>query len=80
MPRCARCGNTFSFGSVFVPPAAPAANGPVSGLVANFDVDGYITEMESMGADMDIAQEAWERPEEYFNMCYECGSENIIWD
>ncbi len=80
MPRCARCGNTLSFGSTYVPPVAPTANGPVSGLVADFDRDGYITEMESLGADLDTAQEAWESPEEYFNICYQCGSEQVIWD
>jgi len=62
-----------------VPPVAPAANGPVSGLIANFDEQGYITEMESMGADLDTAQKAWERPVDFFNICYECGSNNIIW-
>jgi len=79
MPRCARCGNTVSFGSSLVPSVAPAANGPVSGLVANFDDDGYISEMESMGADLDTAQEAWESPREYFNLCYECGGSEIDW-
>ena len=80
MPRCARCGNSFSFGSSQIPPVAPTANGPVSGLIANFDDEGYITEMESIGADLDCAQEAWERPDEYFNVCYECGSNDVIWD
>lgn len=80
MPRCARCGNTLSFGSSYVPPTAPTANGPVSGLVANFDQDGYITEMESMTSDLEAVQEAWERPTDYFNVCYECGSEEIEWD
>lgn len=80
MPRCARCGNTLSFGSSLIPPAAPTANGLVSGLIANFDKDGYITEMEGAGTDIDTAQEAWERPGEYFDMCAECGSEEINWD
>lgn len=80
MPRCAECGNTLSFGSSDVPPVAPTANGPVSGLVANFDEEGYITEMESVGADLDTAQEAWERPTRYFDTCYVCGSNQIIWN
>ena len=80
MPRCAVCGNTLSFGSSDVPPAAPTANGPISGLVANFDEEGYITEMESVGADLDTAQEAWEKPSEYSDVCYECGSNQIVWD
>ncbi|PKM81349.1 MAG: hypothetical protein CVU89_10075 [Firmicutes bacterium HGW-Firmicutes-14] len=79
MPKCARCGNTFSFGCSRVPPVAPEANGPVSGLIANFDDKGHITEMESIGADLDTAQEAWERPVDYFDTCYECGSDNIVW-
>lgn len=80
MPRCARCGNTQTFGSSYVPPAAPTANGPVSGLIADFDKDGYISEMESLTSDLDSVQEAWERPVEYFNVCYECGSNEIYWD
>ena len=80
MPKCANCGNLMSFGSSLVPPVAPTANGPVSGLVANFDLDGFITEMESMGADLDTAQQAWEKPIEYFDVCYECGGTQIDWD
>jgi len=80
VPKCVRCGNTFSFGSSGVPPAAPAANGPVSGLIANFDEQGYITEMDSMANNLDLVQEAWEMPKEFFDTCYECGSNEIIWD
>ncbi len=80
MPRCARCGNTLSFGSSYVPSTAPTANGPVSGLVANFDNEGYITEMDSLTSDLNAVQEAWERPEEYFDICYNCGSEDIYWE
>jgi len=80
MPKCAECGNSYSFGSSGAPPAAPTANGPVSGLIANFDEDGYITEMDCLVNDLDMAQDAWETPEEYFDTCYECGSNKIIWD
>ncbi len=80
MPRCAKCGNTFSFGSSTVPPVAPTANGPVSGLIANFNEEGLITEMESLGADLETAQQAWECPAEFFNICYKCGHDEIIWD
>lgn len=80
MPKCLSCGNTVSFGSTAVSPAAPTANGPFSGLVANFDEKGYITDMESMGADLEAIQEAWEDPAEYFNICYLCGSEEIDWN
>lgn len=80
MPKCLNCGNTLSFGSSAVPPAAPTANGPVSGIVANFDENGYITDMESLGADMEAIQEAWDHPAEFFNICYVCGSKNIDWN
>lgn len=79
MPQCAKCGNSNSFGSSLIPPVAPTANGLVSGLVANFDEDGYITEMESAGADIDTAQDAWESPREYFDVCYKCGGNQINW-
>jgi hypothetical protein len=69
----------MSFGSTLIPPAALTANGMVSGLVANFDDEGYITEMESTGADLDTAQEAWESPREYFDICYKCGANEIRW-
>ena len=80
MPRCAVCGNNLSFGSSAVPPAAPTANGPLSGLIADFNSQGYITEMDSLGAAMDIAQEAWENPDEYFDICFHCGSKQIVWE
>lgn len=80
MPKCLECGNEESFGSLRIPPVAPTANGPISGLVADFDAEGYITEMESLNGDIDIAQEAWEKPAEYFDVCYVCGSKRISWD
>lgn len=80
MPRCAVCGNKLSFGSSVVPPPAPTANGPLSGLIADFNSQGCITEMDSLGADMDIAQEAWENPDEFFDICFHCGSNEIVWE
>ncbi|ADG82474.1 hypothetical protein [Thermincola potens] len=79
MPKCNICGNRVSFGSSRIPPAAPTANGPISGLVANFDGEGSISEMECMGADLDTAQEAWENPRTYFDICLECASNDISW-
>ena len=79
MPKCMECGNDLSFGSTLIPPVAPTANGPVSGLIADFDSDGYITEMESINGDIDAAQDAWESPKEYFDICYVCGSSRINW-
>lgn len=80
MPRCLNCGNELSFVSSRIEPVASTANGPASGIIADFDTEGYITEMESLNGDMDAAQEAWESPREYFDTCYECGSEQIVWD
>lgn len=79
MPKCMDCGNHESFCSSSFPPVAPTANGPISSLVATFTDGDYIDEMESLGADIDQAQEAWESPEEYFDTCYQCGSKNIEW-
>lgn len=79
MPQCLDCGNEHSFGSTLIPPVAPTANGPISGILAEFDDNGYITEMTSVNGDIDIAQEAWENPKNYFNICYLCGGNNIAW-
>ena len=80
MPKCASCGNKLSFGSSYVPPSSPTANGPVSGLIADFDDDGLITEMESLTGDLKSVQEAWDNPSRFFNICYECGSNDIVWE
>jgi hypothetical protein len=79
MPKCLECGNSKSFGSSYFPPEAPTANGPISSLIVNFDEEGYVDEMESFGANIDEAQEAWENPDHYFNTCYFCGSTNVEW-
>ncbi|WP_418789965.1 hypothetical protein [Phosphitispora sp. TUW77] len=80
MPKCAKCGNSFSFGCSAIPSVTPAANGLVSGLIGNFDQQGHITEMDSLINNLDQVQEAWEFPEEFFDTCYECGSNEIIWE
>ncbi len=79
MPHCLNCGNELTFGTSKIPPVAPAANGPISGLVADFQGDNSITSMESMGASIDEAQEAWENPRNFFDVCYDCGSSKIKW-
>lgn len=79
MPICKECKNTQSFGSSYFPPETPTANGPISGLMADFNGDGEITEMSTLGPTIDEAQEAWEEPRKYFDTCYICGSEKIEW-
>jgi len=70
VPKCLKCGNELSFGTSKIPPVAPTANGPVSGLVADFSNQNSIVRMESMGATIDEAQEAWEEPNSYFYTFY----------
>ncbi|MDA8235567.1 MAG: hypothetical protein M0Z31_12355 [Clostridia bacterium] len=79
MPRCMICGNTESFGSSKLEPVAPTANSIPTALLANFDNEGYIDNMENMGAQLDEAQEAWEEPEVYFDFCAFCGAKEIQW-
>lgn len=79
MPRCLICGNTTHFGSSQCPPEVPEANGPMSSLQANFDFEGYMETMESIGAEEEITRHAWEDPQGYFDMCLECGSNNVEW-
>lgn len=78
MPQCLRCGNKYSFGSSMLPYTAPWVNGPRSALVANFSNEG-ISNMENYGTNYDDAQNAWEHPEKYFDICNHCGSTNILW-
>ncbi|MFZ3172183.1 MAG: hypothetical protein WA118_09395 [Carboxydocellales bacterium] len=79
MPTCKVCGNTTHFGCSQCPPEAPEANGPASSLMANFDQEGYLDYFESLGAEEEITQHAWEDPQGYFDMCMECGSNNVEW-
>lgn len=79
MPRCANCGNTKTLASTLVPANTPTANPPPYGLVAYFGESGSINTMECQGADLDDAQEAFERPEIFFNICPVCGSDDILW-
>ncbi|HOV78632.1 MAG TPA: hypothetical protein PK728_00875 [Bacillota bacterium] len=79
MPRCNNCGNTRSLASTLVPPAAPAANAPPYGLVANFDENGALATVECQGADLGDAEEAFAEPARFFDVCPLCGSNNIEW-
>ncbi|MCL5290605.1 MAG: hypothetical protein ACOY35_10785 [Bacillota bacterium] len=79
MPYCNVCGNQESLASSKLPPGADTANAPPYGLLGNFDEDGCLTTMECQGASLDDAQEAYERPEEYFDTCPVCGSRDIRW-
>ena len=79
MPYCNACGNTESLASSKFPPSAETANGVPYGLMANFDNVGCLTTMECQGASLDDAQEAFEQPEEYFDTCPVCGSQDIEW-
>ena len=79
MPRCNNCGNTKTLAGTLVPVSTPTANPSPYGLPANFDNNGCIDTMECQGADLDDAQNAFERPELYFNACPVCGSDDILW-
>ncbi|WP_366922373.1 hypothetical protein MFMK1_002828 [Metallumcola ferriviriculae] len=78
MPRCMDCGNDTTFSSSAIPNGAPWANGPYSGLVASFS-EGQVKHVENMGAAYEVAQEAFQRPEGYFDTCHHCGSANLQW-
>ena len=80
MPRCMDCGNTKSLASNIFHPAAPTANAPPYGLLANFNEEGAISTMECQGADLDDAQDAFEDPSHFFDTCPLCGSNDIEWD
>ncbi|MGI6684846.1 MAG: hypothetical protein ACOX47_05050 [Bacillota bacterium] len=78
MPRCLRCGNTYSFGSSCLPNKTPWVNGAPSALIGNFSGDN-VNYLENIGASFEASQEAYEHPERYFDICSICGSSDIIW-
>jgi hypothetical protein len=80
MPRCKTCGNTRLFGASKVPPAAPTANGPISGMSADFDQAGNITSVTRLGAEKAAVRAATVQPRDYFDVCLKCGSQDIEWD
>lgn len=79
MPRCESCGNSRVLASSITAREPETANPPPFGLLANFTPDGRINTMECQGASLDEAQEAFEDPPSFFNVCPVCGSDNIVW-
>ncbi|MDO7786476.1 hypothetical protein [Desulforamulus aquiferis] len=79
MPYCRNCGNHESLASSQFAPSTETAAAPPWGLLANFNRNGQLTTMECQGASLDDAQEAFEEPEKYFDICPLCGSNEINW-
>lgn len=79
MPYCRICRNKHRFGSSQVPPVAPTANGPVSGLLGDFDGAGNLLSVTRLGADKATATAAGREPQSYFDVCPNCGSQDITW-
>ncbi|CUH96360.1 hypothetical protein P22_2450 [Propionispora sp. 2/2-37] len=79
MPRCLDCGNTKSFVSSVVSPASQYANGPLSGLIADF-ADETLQQVTSLGADKKTINAANAKPQEFFDTCFYCGSQQISWE
>lgn len=79
MPYCKKCGNHESLASSYFLPSSETATAPPYGLLGNFNQEGYLTTLECQGASLDDAQEAFERPEIYFDTCPSCGSHDIHW-
>lgn len=80
MPKCLNCGNHKEFGVMEIPSVAPTANGPISGLMGHFNDGGELENLESMGASLNQAQDAFEHPDRFFDVCLVCGSKEIAWD
>ncbi len=79
MPYCRSCGNRHMFGASRVPPVSPTANGPASGLIADFDDSGDLVTITRLGADKVTAKAAGGHPSEYFDTCLACGSQDVDW-
>jgi len=62
-----------------VPPAIPSANGPFSGIVADFNSDDKINMVSSMGVNKNTINAATRDPKEYFDTCLYCGNQNLEW-
>ncbi|MEG6586332.1 hypothetical protein [Dendrosporobacter sp. 1207_IL3150] len=80
MPKCKVCGNTYSFGSSEVPPSAPTANGPVSGMIAQFNNQNDVVSVSSLGASKASITKAVDDPKQFFDTCIHCGSQDIDWN
>ena len=79
MPRCKLCGNTHSFGSSKIEPAAQYANGPLSGIMGDFNDQNEIIQLSSLGVAKAAIAAASDRPQDYFDLCLQCGSQEIEW-
>ncbi|HMM22502.1 MAG TPA: hypothetical protein PKA10_17405 [Selenomonadales bacterium] len=80
MPVCRNCGNNRLFGSSLISPAAPTANGPMTGIMADFQPGGELGTITQMTTDRKEASRAAARPREYFDTCLKCGSQDVDWD
>lgn len=80
MPYCKKCHNTRLFGSSKVLPASPSANGPVSGLLGDFDPQGRLIGITRLGADNKTARSAQKDPEWFFDVCQQCGDRAVEWE
>lgn len=79
MPRCLQCENRKSFVSSKVLPASPYSNGPLSGLIGDFSENG-LEQLTSMGAAKAVVNAATSKPKEYFDTCFYCGSQQVVWE
>lgn len=80
MPKCKYCGNSKLFGSSQVPPAAPYANGIISGVVGEFSGSSELTSLTRIGATKATTNAAAANPRQYFDVCLECGSNDVEWE
>ncbi|HEX3015896.1 MAG TPA: hypothetical protein VHQ46_05905 [Desulfobacteria bacterium] len=78
MPYCLDCGNDKLFSSELVSPEVPFVNPPLP-LQANFSPQGHLETIEYTGSDQDLSEDAFDKPQEFFNVCSLCGSKNIVW-
>lgn len=79
MPKCKNCGNTHSFGTSKVEPAAQYTNGLQSGLIGDFNKQHEIVQLSSRGANKAIITAASDNPQAYFDTCLNCGGTEIEW-
>lgn len=78
VPRCLNCGNETSFISSSIQSGTPWMSTENSAVAAHF-ADGQVRHVENHGASHDIIDEAFQRPESYFDTCHQCGSTNLQW-